>query len=62
MKRLAMAVVLALLLAACTTQVAVNPPRCPLLPEPPARPTPQQLDAYTAQLVRLYGQCAGGNP
>lgn len=62
MKRLAMAATLALLIAACTTQVAVNPPHCPLLPEPPARPTAQQLDAYTAQLVRLYGQCAGNTP
>jgi len=62
MIRSALAVTLALSLAACTTQVAVNPPRCPLLPEPPARPTAQELDVYTAQLVRLYGQCAGGHP
>jgi hypothetical protein len=60
MKRLAIVCILAALSAGCTTQVAVNPPRCPLLPEPPVRPTAQQLDAYTAKLARLYGQCAGG--
>jgi len=58
MKRLAMVAMLALQLAGCTTHAS----RCPLLPEPPARPTAQQLDAYTAQLVRLYGQCAGDTP
>ncbi|MCR8956273.1 hypothetical protein M0765_000560 [Variovorax sp. S2] len=58
MKRLAVAALLAFQLAGCAT----HSPRCPLLPEPPARPTAQQLDAYTAQLVRLYGQCAGGTP
>ena len=58
MKHPAFALVLAL--AGCTTQVAVNPPRCPLLPAPPVRPTMQQMEGYTAQLVRLYGQCAGG--
>ncbi|MDN4591263.1 hypothetical protein DBA29_22535 [Xenophilus aerolatus] len=56
MKRAAALLLAVLALSGCAAPAS----RCQLLPDPPQRATRQQLENYTAQVIRLYGECAGG--
>lgn len=60
MKHHAVLLLAVLAVAGCTVPIGTPPARCQLLPDPPRRATRLQLEHYAAEVVRLYGECAGG--